>query len=277
MAGTSWPALVAGRKARGSDVELKFDWIEGSIAPMSGGSLTTGVHDLGTTTAYWRVGYMNSINATTTANGLAIGTTTVAQASDVGLEVAGVRAILIPRLTTTQRDNLAGINGMMVYNSTTNAFQKYENGAWTAMGGVKLGVVARVVASVTGTTKSNIVNITGTSGRLNYVIGYSVNASLYNEHTYTIDGISMSAFLLGGHTSTAHMSFAGINAGTSTTLEFAGYFTSEAGSVTSGALPPTDMRVPQAIDILFDTSLQLQHRAGAIGSTVQSYVIYERE
>ena len=40
MAGTSWPALTSGFKAKGSEVELKFDWIEGSIVPMNGGSMT---------------------------------------------------------------------------------------------------------------------------------------------------------------------------------------------------------------------------------------------
>lgn len=54
MSGTLWPALVAGQKARASDVEAKFDWLEGSIVPMTGGAMTTGVYDLGTSTASWR-------------------------------------------------------------------------------------------------------------------------------------------------------------------------------------------------------------------------------
>jgi hypothetical protein len=60
MAGTTWPALVAGRKAKASEVELKFDWIEGSIAPMLGGSMTDGVYDLGTSTAQWNYVYAKS-------------------------------------------------------------------------------------------------------------------------------------------------------------------------------------------------------------------------
>lgn len=54
MAGTAWPALIAGQKARASDVELKFDWLERDLVPMLGGSTTTGVYDLGTSTAAWR-------------------------------------------------------------------------------------------------------------------------------------------------------------------------------------------------------------------------------
>ena len=60
MAGTSWPALVAGARARAADVELKFDWIEGNIVPMSGGSSTDGAYDLGTSAARWRSGYFST-------------------------------------------------------------------------------------------------------------------------------------------------------------------------------------------------------------------------
>ena len=33
-------------------------------------------------------------------------------------------------LTTTQRDALTPANGMVIYNSSDNKFQGYENGAW---------------------------------------------------------------------------------------------------------------------------------------------------
>lgn len=42
-------------------------------------------------------------------------------------------ALLLPRMTTTQRDALTAVNGMLIYNSTTNKFNGYENGAWTAL------------------------------------------------------------------------------------------------------------------------------------------------
>ncbi len=38
--------------------------------------------------------------------------------------------IHIPSLTTTQRDALTPTAGMLIYNSTTTKFNKYENGAW---------------------------------------------------------------------------------------------------------------------------------------------------
>ena len=60
MAGTSWPSLVAGRKAKASEVESKFDWLEGSLVPMSGGSTTDGSYDLGSTTAQWNNCYVKT-------------------------------------------------------------------------------------------------------------------------------------------------------------------------------------------------------------------------
>ena len=39
--------------------------------------------------------------------------------------------IFVPRLTTDQRDDLQNvINGQLIYNTSTNKFQGYENGAW---------------------------------------------------------------------------------------------------------------------------------------------------
>ncbi len=39
--------------------------------------------------------------------------------------------ILLPVLTTSQRDSLKGLqNGQMIYNSTTNAPQIFQAGAW---------------------------------------------------------------------------------------------------------------------------------------------------
>lgn len=40
----------------------------------------------------------------------------------------------LPKLTTTQRDALSAVNGMVIYNTTTLSIQSYENGAWGIMG-----------------------------------------------------------------------------------------------------------------------------------------------
>ena len=35
-----------------------------------------------------------------------------------------------PQVTTTERDALSASNGWIIYNTTTNKLQCYENGAW---------------------------------------------------------------------------------------------------------------------------------------------------
>lgn len=53
MAGTVWPILTAGLKAKASEVESKFDWIEGTIVPMSAGAKTDAAYDLGEAANRW--------------------------------------------------------------------------------------------------------------------------------------------------------------------------------------------------------------------------------
>lgn len=48
-----------------------------------------------------------------------------------GLDVGvGAGPILLPRLTTAQRDALAAVNGMIIYNINTDEFQGYAGGSW---------------------------------------------------------------------------------------------------------------------------------------------------
>lgn len=36
----------------------------------------------------------------------------------------------VPNMTTTTRDSMASVNGMLIYNTSTNKFQGYANGSW---------------------------------------------------------------------------------------------------------------------------------------------------
>lgn len=47
-----------------------------------------------------------------------------------------VGAFMPPRMTTVQRNALTAANGMIIYNTTTNAFNFYENGAWVTGSGL---------------------------------------------------------------------------------------------------------------------------------------------
>jgi hypothetical protein len=40
------------------------------------------------------------------------------------------QVLKVGSMTTTQRDALTAENGWIIYNSTLNKFQGYENGAW---------------------------------------------------------------------------------------------------------------------------------------------------
>ena len=47
--------------------------------------------------------------------------------------VAVARPLVMASFTTTQRNALTAANGMMIYNTTTNQFEGYENGAWVSL------------------------------------------------------------------------------------------------------------------------------------------------
>lgn len=51
--------------------------------------------------------------------------------SSVGIEIGGVtKAFLNARMTSTERDALTAVNGMQIYNSTTDKLQVYAAGSW---------------------------------------------------------------------------------------------------------------------------------------------------
>jgi hypothetical protein len=61
-----------------------------------------------------------------------IGTTT--PAASTALDVTSTTgALLVPRMTTTQRNALTPSNGMILYNTTDNQMQARVNGAWVAL------------------------------------------------------------------------------------------------------------------------------------------------
>ena len=74
--------------------------------------------------------------ANNTDEAVAIGTTGPAGGAILDISSSS-KALLIPRLTTTQRDNITTpIESMLIYNSTTNQFEfRTSGGTWGALGG----------------------------------------------------------------------------------------------------------------------------------------------
>jgi len=65
--------------------------------------------------------------------------------------LTGKHYIVVPSATTTERLALTPVNGMLVYDTTLNAFYKYENGAWSAFGGSSSLLVSEATASNSAT------------------------------------------------------------------------------------------------------------------------------
>ena len=60
-----------------------------------------------------------------------IGIGTISPATSAKLELASTTgALLLTRMTTAQKNALTPVNGMVLYDSTLNQMQTYENGAW---------------------------------------------------------------------------------------------------------------------------------------------------
>jgi len=71
----------------------------------------------------------DSTTKTILKGNIGIGTTSPATSAKLDI-TSTTGALLLSRMTTVQRDALTAVNGMLIYNSTDNKFQGYENGAW---------------------------------------------------------------------------------------------------------------------------------------------------
>lgn len=74
--------------------------------------------------------YSNSVILGLTTTGQ-VGIGTLLPETSAALEIDSEdSALLVSRMTTTQRDALGAVNGMIIYNSTTNQFNFRENNSW---------------------------------------------------------------------------------------------------------------------------------------------------
>lgn len=80
----------------------------------------------------FRIETNNDPNAFVTNGGTDnVGIGTASPAASAKLEISSTTgALLLPRMTTTQRNALTAVNGMIIYNTTNNVIEGYENGSW---------------------------------------------------------------------------------------------------------------------------------------------------
>jgi hypothetical protein len=65
------------------------------------------------------------------AGSVVVGSTDTPTNASVGLEVTGTtKALVVSSMTTTQRDAMTAVEGMIINNTTDNRFQGYRGGTW---------------------------------------------------------------------------------------------------------------------------------------------------
>lgn len=86
-----------------------------------------------------------------------------------GIELNSVdQAIITARMTTTEKNALTALNGMWMYDETTERHQFYENGAWVGLGGGPTPIAPSAIAAIaTNTAAANgtiyLVDVSGGS------------------------------------------------------------------------------------------------------------------
>lgn len=107
----------------------------------------------------------NLIFADASLDAVGINQSTIANSAVLDI-ASTTKGMLIPRVTTTQRDAISSpATGLLVYNTTTSAFNFYNGSSWAAVGGGGAGSLT--VKEVDGTpTASNVDTIRVSNGTL---------------------------------------------------------------------------------------------------------------
>ena len=139
--------IVIGHQSISLGVNTTYIGTSNTARTVLGGSLVMGsttasanarTHTIGSgnvegTYSLWATNSTNSASepGLCVRDDLKVGIRTNSIDAGAALEVDGTTGgILFPRLTTTQRDALTPVNGLMIYNTTTSKFQGYAGGAW---------------------------------------------------------------------------------------------------------------------------------------------------
>jgi hypothetical protein len=143
--GTSTPATALDIEADGSlgALRIKSDQTSGRgghirLSGLTDGTMTGWIGldtDAGETAHYLAINAEDEgvawRNIALANQGGNVGIGTTSPAASAKLEISSTTgAFLLPRMTTTERNALTAVNGMRIYNTTTNQFEAYEAGAW---------------------------------------------------------------------------------------------------------------------------------------------------
>lgn len=144
---------------------------------------------------------VNLVATNITATGA--GTQTISAGANIELDATNRVLVTdtpfrLASFTTTTRNAIASpTNGDMIYNTTTNQLESYENSAWVATAGTSSGATAISTAGNTGTGSvtfaSETLTATGATGQINveaagFALSFSLDADLtgltsINGHT----------------------------------------------------------------------------------------------
>jgi hypothetical protein len=143
LAGSSGKLTTNGRVGIGTTVPKQALDVSGSITTTDKGNITVGnAKQIGATNgtdgeiAGNKALYLFNNGSTLKLDAYDYGLVTPlnfnlgGNGGHVRVDGGGKGAFRVSQLTTTQRDAMTPENGMIIYNTTTNQFNFYENGAW---------------------------------------------------------------------------------------------------------------------------------------------------
>ena len=108
----------------------------GPIGPSGGNSIVNGTSSVIIASADGNVSVaVNGVNEVAVFSPYGITSSAINSPTSLNIHV-GTEAVIsggpfrLPSFTTTARNALSATNGQIIYNTTLNKFQGYENGAW---------------------------------------------------------------------------------------------------------------------------------------------------